>query len=42
MPQYIAAGSIDLAARILEVKLPTEKGRVWWSEIDVAPEQLDG
>ncbi|KAL6142832.1 hypothetical protein ACLB2K_061108 [Fragaria x ananassa] len=41
MPQYIAAGSIDLAARILEVKLPTEKGRVWWSEIDVAPEQLD-
>ncbi|XP_040371819.1 cyclin-T1-4 [Rosa chinensis] len=41
-PHYIAAGSIALVARILEVKLPTEKGKIWWLEIDVAPEQLDG
>ncbi|PRQ41836.1 putative cyclin [Rosa chinensis] len=40
-PHYIAAGSIALVARILEVKLPTEKGKIWWLEIDVAPEQLD-
>lgn len=41
-PHYIAAGSIALAARILEVKLPTEEGNVWWLELDVSPKKLDG
>lgn len=41
-PHYIAAGSIFLAAKILKVKLPKEKGRVWWMQFDVAPKRLEG
>ncbi|PSR99652.1 Cyclin-T1-4 like [Actinidia chinensis var. chinensis] len=40
-PHYIAAGSIFLAAKLQKVKLPTEKGRVWWMQFDVSPKQLE-
>ncbi|KAL6207465.1 hypothetical protein ACLB2K_018423 [Fragaria x ananassa] len=40
-PHYIAAGSVALAASFQKVKLPKEKGKVWWMEFDVTPKQLD-
>lgn len=40
-PHYIAAGSLFLAAKSHKVKLPTEKGKVWWLQFDVAPKQLE-
>ncbi|KAK9947036.1 hypothetical protein M0R45_012473 [Rubus argutus] len=40
-PHYIAAGSVALAANFQKVKLPREKGKVWWLEFDVNAEQLD-
>ncbi|XP_022144252.1 cyclin-T1-3-like isoform X2 [Momordica charantia] len=39
-PHYIAAGSIFLASKFQKVKLPSEKGKVWWMEFDVSPKQL--
>ena len=41
-PHYIAAGSLSLSARFHNVRLPTEKGKVWWHQFDVAPKQLEG
>lgn len=38
---YIAAGSLFLAAKFQKVKLPTEKGNVWWSEFEISPKQLE-
>lgn len=40
-PHYIAAGSMYLAAKFQKVKLPTEKGNVWWLEFDISPKQLE-
>ncbi|KAM5581396.1 hypothetical protein ABKV19_010555 [Rosa sericea] len=40
-PNYIAAGSLFLAAEIQNVKLPKEEGKVWWVEFDVSPKRLD-
>lgn len=40
-PHYIAAGSIFLAAKLLKVKLPAEKGNPWWMQFDVAPKKLE-
>jgi cyclin T len=31
-----------LAAKFQKVKLPTEKGNVWWLEFDISPKQLEG
>ncbi|KAE8659895.1 Cyclin-T1-5 [Hibiscus syriacus] len=39
-PHYIAAGSMCLAAKFQKVKLPIEKGKVWWLEFDISPKQL--
>ncbi|KAF9620060.1 hypothetical protein IFM89_010710 [Coptis chinensis] len=39
-PHYVAAGSLYLAAKFCKVKLPSEKGKVWWLEFDVSPQQL--
>ncbi|KAK8988990.1 hypothetical protein V6N11_030361 [Hibiscus sabdariffa] len=39
-PHYIAAGSMCLAAKFQKVKLPVEKGKVWWMEFDISPKQL--
>ncbi|XP_058091968.1 cyclin-T1-4-like isoform X2 [Magnolia sinica] len=39
-PHYIAAGSLCLAAKYSQVKLPSEKGMVWWHEFDITPRQL--
>ncbi|XP_078428316.1 cyclin-T1-3-like [Wolffia australiana] len=41
-PQYIAAGSLYLAAKVTKVKLPSEKGLVWWHEFDISPQQFEG
>ncbi|XP_010275580.1 PREDICTED: cyclin-T1-3-like [Nelumbo nucifera] len=38
---YIAAGSMFLAAKFSKVKLPSEKGKVWWLEFDVSPQRLE-
>ncbi|XP_006648287.2 cyclin-T1-1-like [Oryza brachyantha] len=43
-PHYIAAGSLYLAAKFNNVRLPSENGKdgkVWWHEFDVAPKQLE-
>lgn len=40
-PHYIAAGSLFLAAKVKNVKLPTAKGKAWWMEFDVSPKQLE-
>uniref|UniRef100_A0A0D9VBV0 Cyclin-like domain-containing protein n=1 Tax=Leersia perrieri TaxID=77586 RepID=A0A0D9VBV0_9ORYZ len=41
-PHYIAAGSLYLAAKFNNFRLPSEKnGKVWWHEFDVAPKQLE-
>ncbi|XWS24405.1 hypothetical protein CRYUN_Cryun28dG0099100 [Craigia yunnanensis] len=39
-PHYIAAGSMCLAAKFQKIKLPMEKGKVWWLEFDISPKQL--
>jgi cyclin T len=41
-PHYIAAGSLSLAARFHNVRLPSEKGKVWWQQFDIAPKLLEG
>jgi len=42
-PHYIAAGSIFLAATVLQnMELLTKKRKVWWLEFEVAPKQLKG
>nr|XP_018685268.1 PREDICTED: cyclin-T1-2-like isoform X2 [Musa acuminata subsp. malaccensis] len=41
-PHYIAAGSLFLAAKLHNVRLPSEKGDyVWWHEFDINPQQLE-
>ncbi|XP_020534779.1 cyclin-T1-3 isoform X2 [Jatropha curcas] len=40
-PHYIAAGSLFLAAKLQKVKLPTEKGKIWWQQFDISPKQLE-
>ncbi|KAI4312489.1 hypothetical protein MLD38_037295 [Melastoma candidum] len=40
-PHHIAAGAIYLAAKFLNVKLPSEGEVVWWQEFDVTPRQLE-
>ncbi|KAJ8493607.1 hypothetical protein OPV22_015328 [Ensete ventricosum] len=41
-PHYIAAGSLFLAAKLHNLKLPSERrGYVWWHEFDVNPQQLE-
>ncbi|KAJ8492391.1 hypothetical protein OPV22_014112 [Ensete ventricosum] len=41
-PHYIAAGSLFLAAKLHNVRLPSEKGGyVWWHEFDINPQQLE-
>lgn len=41
-PYHIAAGAIFLAAKFLNVKLPSDGERIWWQEFDVTPRQLEG
>lgn len=41
-PHYIAAGSLFLAAKFHNVKLPSGRGYAWWNEFDVNPRQLEG
>ncbi|XP_072959966.1 cyclin-T1-2-like isoform X1 [Typha angustifolia] len=38
---YIAAGSLYVAAKLHNVKLPSERGYVWWHEFDVDPRRLE-
>ncbi|KAL6640287.1 hypothetical protein ACP70R_022136 [Stipagrostis hirtigluma subsp. patula] len=40
-PQYIAAGSLYLAAKIHNIKLPLHGAHVWWHQFDVAPKPLE-
>ncbi|XP_052202498.1 cyclin-T1-2-like isoform X2 [Diospyros lotus] len=40
-PHCVAAGSLFLAAKFLNVKLPTERGNVWWFQFEVSPKQLE-
>ncbi|CAN6236296.1 unnamed protein product [Urochloa humidicola] len=40
-PQYIAAGSLYLAAKLHNIKLPLHGARVWWHQFDVAPKPLE-
>ncbi|CAM0945725.1 unnamed protein product [Alopecurus aequalis] len=40
-PQYIAAGSLYLAAKLHNVKLPLHGTHVWWHQFDVAPKPLE-
>jgi len=39
-PHFIAAGALFLAAKFHNLILPSQNGRVWWNEFDVAPKQL--
>ncbi|XP_072984978.1 cyclin-T1-2-like [Typha latifolia] len=39
-PHYIAAGSLFLAAKLHNVRLPSERGYVWWHEFEIAPQHL--
>ncbi|XP_062224154.1 cyclin-T1-1-like [Phragmites australis] len=39
-PHYIAAGSLFLAAKFQNIRLPSEMEKVWWQAFDVAPKQL--
>ncbi|MCO5564386.1 hypothetical protein L7F22_018046 [Adiantum nelumboides] len=39
-PHVIAAATLWLAAKFLDVKLPSQGERVWWRELDVTPCQL--
>lgn len=41
-PQYIAAGSLYLAAKLHNIKLPLHGAQVWWHQFDVAPKPLEG
>ncbi|KAM0871095.1 hypothetical protein ACQ4PT_039613 [Festuca glaucescens] len=41
-PQYIAAGSLYLAAKLHDVKLPLHGTHVWWHQFDIAPKPLEG
>lgn len=41
-PHYIAAGSLYLASKFQKVKLPSEKGKVWWMQFEVSPKHLEG
>lgn len=41
-PQYIAAGSLYLAAKLHNIKLPLHGAHVWWHQFDVAPKPLEG
>ncbi|EES07541.2 hypothetical protein SORBI_3004G302600 [Sorghum bicolor] len=40
-PQYIAAGSLYLAAKLHNIKLPLHGAQVWWHQFDVAPKPLE-
>ncbi|URE24776.1 Cyclin, N-terminal domain [Musa troglodytarum] len=41
-PHYIAAGSLFLATKLHNVRLPSEEGGyVWWHEFDINPQQLE-
>lgn len=40
-PHYIAAGSLYLASKFQKVKLPSEKGKVWWMQFEVSPKHLE-
>ncbi|PWZ19801.1 Cyclin-T1-2 [Zea mays] len=40
-PQYIAAGSLYLAARLHDIKLPLHGAHVWWHQFGVAPKPLE-
>ncbi|CAL5029919.1 unnamed protein product [Urochloa decumbens] len=40
-PQYIAAGSLYLTAKLHNIKLPLHGARVWWHQFDVAPKPLE-
>ncbi|TVU30213.1 hypothetical protein EJB05_21823 [Eragrostis curvula] len=40
-PQYIAAGSLYLAAKVHNIKLPLHGAHVWWHQFDVAPKPLE-
>ncbi|KAF8649679.1 hypothetical protein HU200_064220 [Digitaria exilis] len=40
-PQYIAAGSLYLAAKLNNFKLPLHGAHVWWHQFDVAPKPLE-
>ncbi|XP_006647234.1 cyclin-T1-2-like [Oryza brachyantha] len=40
-PQYIAAGSLYLAAKLQNIKLPVHAGHVWWHQFDIAPKPLE-
>ncbi|XP_066322198.1 cyclin-T1-2-like isoform X2 [Miscanthus floridulus] len=40
-PQYIAAGSLYLAAKLHNIKLPLHGVHVWWHQFDVAPKPLE-
>ncbi|RCV05604.1 hypothetical protein SETIT_1G096500v2 [Setaria italica] len=39
-PHFIAAGSLFHAAKFHNFVLPSQNGKVWWNEFDVAPKQL--
>jgi cyclin T len=40
-PQYIAAGSLYLTAKVHNIKLPLHGPHVWWHQFDVAPKPLE-
>ncbi|MCO5549925.1 hypothetical protein L7F22_003402 [Adiantum nelumboides] len=40
-PHVIAAATLWLAAKFLDVKLPSQGERTWWRELDVTPCQLE-
>lgn len=40
-PQYIAAASLSVAAKLLNFRLPTNEGKAWWLQFDVSPKQLE-
>ncbi|KAJ6840910.1 uncharacterized protein M6B38_119310 [Iris pallida] len=40
-PHYIAAGSLYLACKLYNVKLPTGRSHAWWHEFEVMPQQLN-
>uniref|UniRef100_A0A803MSF6 Cyclin N-terminal domain-containing protein n=1 Tax=Chenopodium quinoa TaxID=63459 RepID=A0A803MSF6_CHEQI len=41
-PHYIAAGSLSVAAKLINFKLPMVDGKAWWLQFDVSPKQLEG
>ncbi|XP_021758299.1 cyclin-T1-3-like [Chenopodium quinoa] len=40
-PHYIAAGSLSVAAKLINFKLPMVDGKAWWLQFDVSPKQLE-